>query len=58
MIFMRDYWVFTLICFSLLLAADQFAFSGRYRQQIWHEIALESQLISSSTVDLVGNNVN
>lgn len=58
MIFMRDYWVFTLICFSVLLAADQIVFSGKYRHEMWQEITMESQVVSSSTMSLIGNNVN
>jgi len=58
MMFLRDYWVFTFICFSLLLATDQLAFSGKYRHQMWMEIRSETQMVSASTSNLLGKNVD
>jgi hypothetical protein len=57
MTFMRDYWVFTFICFSLLLATDQIVFSGKYRHQMWLEIRSETQIVSVPAFDMLGKNV-
>ncbi len=57
MTFMRDYWVFTFICFSLLLATDQLVFSGKYRHQMWLEIRAETQVVSVPAFDLLEKNV-
>jgi hypothetical protein len=54
---MRDYWVFTFICFSLLLATDQIVFSGKYRHQMWMEIRTDSQVVSLLPTSILDNNV-
>jgi hypothetical protein len=58
MTFMRDYWVFTLICFSLLLATDQIIFSGKYRHQMWMQIQAETEIVSVPAMDMMGISVD